>query len=286
MMDPPSSQDIEFLIGDAAFAALAAAKKASAVKKATEKKKNDQKRKRAALEAKVFHKDEELLRVKREQARAKRRRVEDRKQQKYEAPPNSLLGRSSTLRSGFYKEQAPIQPYADAKADLPAYIALVGSLLHCMYCGTDVTFDPLGHKGDHFYSSIENKRPRGYCNDLFNRVPCCAKCNSSKASKLATYFMLYTERLHALPGYEERLERVKQFAFRGEPYRLRYDVTSPVMLELFETLEQLNFFTRTSLEVQKDVAAQLREINQDVPHASEERSTRVQNVIAYVRQLF
>ena len=36
---------------------------------------------------------------------------------------------------------------------------------------------------DHFYPLVKNRKPSGYCNDVWNSVPCCRECNSSKGGK-------------------------------------------------------------------------------------------------------
>ncbi len=215
-----------------------------------------------------------------------RMKKEEKKRIKYEKEPHKLYGRISTLRSEFWKDQAPPQHYAQALSLWHIYIKLVGCVTQCMYCGTDVAFEPFGSDGDHFNSTIVDKRSRGYSNDLFNRVPCCSKCNSSKSKKDPVEFMLWTKWILELPGYEKRLARVKRFRDEGETYRIKYDVESPAMVCLFETLEQTDFFFNVSIRIQADVASQLRTINETVPRACKERSARVNQVIAYVRQLF
>ena len=259
-------------------------KRKAAEKEADKKRKAEQvKKKRARQKA---EKERDAYFLKRRRAMEKVEKQNMKKETTYESPVKILYGRTSTLRSGFYKEQAPTQPYKEAQQLLGIYMSLVGVLTQCMYCGKEVSFDPLGHDGDHFKSAIENKRPRGYANDLFNRVPCCSKCNSSKSKQDPVWFMIWTQRLQELPGYEQRLARVKQFNDMGEPYRMRYDVTSPIMLELFDTLESLDFFWRSSLQIMTDIARRLREINEKTPCACEERDIGVRKVIDYVKQLY
>lgn len=236
------------------------------------------KRKRAEREMKQF-----FMNKKREHDRQAKK--EEKRRRKYEKEPRNLYGRISTLRSEFWKDQAPPQDYAQALALWYLYVQLVGSVTQCMYCGTGVAFEPFGSDGDHFNSAIVDKRPRGYSNDLFNRVPCCSKCNSSKSKKDPVEFMLWTKWIIELPGYEKRLACVKRFRDEGETYRIKYDVESPAMLSLFETLEQADFFFSVSIQIQADVASQLRTINETVPRACKERTARVGQVIEYVRGL-
>jgi len=46
----------------------------------------------------------------------------------------------------------------------------------CEYC----RLNKIGKTGDHFYPMIVKKRPGNYCDDAWNRIPCCSTCNSSK----------------------------------------------------------------------------------------------------------
>lgn len=36
---------------------------------------------------------------------------------------------------------------------------------------------------DHFYSLVSGSSPTKYCNDLWNNIPCCSTCNSSKGNR-------------------------------------------------------------------------------------------------------
>lgn len=38
---------------------------------------------------------------------------------------------------------------------------------------------------DHFHSVIQNRYPTVYCNDDWNKIPCCTCCNSSKGNRSA-----------------------------------------------------------------------------------------------------
>lgn len=48
---------------------------------------------------------------------------------------------------------------------------------------------------DHFYPLVRKKRPTGYCNDIWNSIPCCKECNSSKGGK--TYYEWFNSKTSA-----------------------------------------------------------------------------------------
>lgn len=51
-----------------------------------------------------------------------------------------------------------------------------GKCIYCKgECGNGV--------GDHFHPMVRNMEPGEYCNDDWNVVPCCVRCNSSKGGK-------------------------------------------------------------------------------------------------------
>ena len=52
----------------------------------------------------------------------------------------------------------------------------------CAYCSKHIG-KVNDRNGDHFYPMVHNSRPTKYCDDFWNRVPCCKECNSSKTGK-------------------------------------------------------------------------------------------------------
>lgn len=88
---------------------------------------------------------------------------------------NLLKNRSSTLRYELSKSLTQVSQVPDVNLDLrKSLLALDGT---CEYCRTNeaVAFD-------HFNPMVKKGFPTGYCNDLWNMVPACSRCNSSKGN--------------------------------------------------------------------------------------------------------
>ena len=91
-------------------------------------------------------------------------------------PKNYISARSGTLRYELSKSLAPkerILPENELK--LRSDILELDGI--CEYCRKNEA----AGKGDHFNCMVVNKQPSDYCNDLWNLVPCCTTCNSSKS---------------------------------------------------------------------------------------------------------
>ena len=48
---------------------------------------------------------------------------------------------------------------------------------HCAYCGTKAT------SVDHIHPLVDNCKASGNITEIYNLIPCCASCNSSKSNK-------------------------------------------------------------------------------------------------------
>lgn len=93
-------------------------------------------------------------------------------------PPSLIKGRIGTLIYEFSKLLAI--PHIDLTTDED--IELKHSILNmndkCEYCEMkDAT------TMDHFMCLVKNSKPTEYCNDIWNLVPCCKECNSSKGGR-------------------------------------------------------------------------------------------------------
>jgi hypothetical protein len=97
--------------------------------------------------------------------------------------PNGIVSRASTLRNEISKYIARVPAsYVAPHAELRPHLLNLDGV--CEYCrrrpATTV---------DHFWPLVVQRRPTGYCNDLWNSVPACQGCNSSKGNRDATAWL-------------------------------------------------------------------------------------------------
>ena len=101
---------------------------------------------------------------------------------KFPSCGRTLNGRSSTIRNAFVNSIIPKGVF-DYKQTKEVLIHLkqmkkdefkVHKPLKCVYCGKDA------NTWDHFRPTVIKKLPSGYLETVYNLVPCCSRCNSSK----------------------------------------------------------------------------------------------------------
>lgn len=96
---------------------------------------------------------------------------------------SNIIARLSTLRYEVSKTLS--QGFKDVydQSDITKKHELFGCEEGCCaYCHASIGSGK-GKKGDHFYPLVVKSRPSEYCDEFWNRVPCCAICNSSKNGK-------------------------------------------------------------------------------------------------------
>lgn len=98
---------------------------------------------------------------------------------KQEAIGSNITNRSSTLRNDIAKAlNFPIRQLPPNESQLRNSLLTLDGM--CEYC--EIRPASKG-KGDHFYSVILKGYPSEYCDDLWNLVPACSTCNSSKGGR-------------------------------------------------------------------------------------------------------
>lgn len=89
----------------------------------------------------------------------------------------NILNRNSTLRYEVSKLLG-----CDTTSPTEDDIILKKKLLNCNslceYCETKEASTK-----DHYMALVKNELPTQYCNDIWNIIPCCTTCNSSKGGK-------------------------------------------------------------------------------------------------------
>jgi 5-methylcytosine-specific restriction endonuclease McrA len=79
------------------------------------------------------------------------------------------------IRRAFINTVVPeLEPIGGQEKDWAAKLQLNLNAVQCVYCGDEAK------QLDHFRKLTENELPTGYITDIFNLVPCCGTCNSSK----------------------------------------------------------------------------------------------------------
>ncbi len=94
---------------------------------------------------------------------------------------NAIINRASTIRNSFVHAVIPtmIDDYKKEEIKNKFFKKYKESEtdLECIYCGDKAT------SWDHFRPLVVDKKPTGYISDIYNFVPACSTCNSSKGNK-------------------------------------------------------------------------------------------------------
>lgn len=90
---------------------------------------------------------------------------------------DTIKSRTSTIAKSLATSIIPrIEPTQDEIKRVKAFFS-VDDGLRCAYCSDPAT------EWDHFHPLIKDKKPSGYVTEIFNLVPCCRNCNSSKGNR-------------------------------------------------------------------------------------------------------
>jgi hypothetical protein len=142
-----------------------------------------------------------------------------------------------SLNRSFINTIVPeIRPTAAQEATWRTYLGITSSVVdyvECVYCGQRAT------QLDHFRSLIEKSsgtergRPTGWITDIFNLVPCCSTCNSSKAGQNWHSWMNGSakkspKRLFSAEKLAERVAVLEGFEAWSTPLATRLDVLAIV----------------------------------------------------------
>ncbi|MEO8734765.1 MAG: HNH endonuclease, partial [Flavobacteriales bacterium] len=90
---------------------------------------------------------------------------------------HKITERTATIRSSFVRAIIPfIKPTDQEIQDSLKELQQDPDDLRCSYCGSQAT------EWDHFRPVLKEKHATGNITDIYNLVPCCAKCNESKSN--------------------------------------------------------------------------------------------------------
>ena len=118
--------------------------------------------------------------------------------------------------------QHKIKGNTNVKVDplqLQLYRSIIRNDRKCVYCGDAAT------AMDHFRAFMQSQgRPSGFKNDMWNMVPCCITCNSSKGNRSWRLFMTRTSgktplaRGVSAATHRRRVLRLEAFERTGNKY--------------------------------------------------------------------
>lgn len=130
-------------------------------------------------------------------------------------PRHKTSDRTSTITNSYIAAIIPtIEASDEEKNEVLKILDMSISNVCCVYCGDD------NPGWDHFRSLVKDKEPTGYITEIYNLVPACSTCNSSKGKKEWREW-LYCKTNKSLKArgkssefidsVKERLERFEEF---------------------------------------------------------------------------
>ncbi|UOR00146.1 HNH endonuclease (plasmid) [Hymenobacter sp. 5317J-9] len=147
----------------------------------------------------------------------------------------------TSIRRAFINTIVPeVRPTAAQEAAWRAQLGIAPLAvdgLGCVYCGRPAT------QLDHFRNlTAADGRPSGYITDIYNLVPCCSTCNSSKAGKHWKIWMTSNaanapnKRLSATE-LADRVAVLDRFEVWSTPLATRLDVLALIGVSEWEQYE-------------------------------------------------
>jgi len=87
-----------------------------------------------------------------------------------------ITSRTSSITNAFINGIIPsIKPSPELIAKALSILEMDSNDVRCAYCGDEAI------QFDHFEPIVMDQRPRGFITEIYNLMPCCSTCNSSKS---------------------------------------------------------------------------------------------------------
>lgn len=87
-----------------------------------------------------------------------------------------ITSRTSSITNAFVNGIIPCLPPSEAEViEAIKILGMTENKVVCAYCGDAY------NQWDHLEPIVENQRPTGYISEIYNLIPCCSICNSSKS---------------------------------------------------------------------------------------------------------
>jgi len=171
--------------------------------------------------------------------------------------PVKIMGRSSSITNSFINGVIPcIQP-KDEEVQEALKVLGMESKITCAYCGGNYT------EWDHLNPLIQDRKPTGYFSEIHNLVPACSTCNSSKGNKnwidwITKTDSKYVRLLKGKYGYEERIEKLKEYERRFTPRKINFESIEG-WKEYIDTRDSIFNAMRESQEKSNIIQKELRD---------------------------
>ncbi len=90
--------------------------------------------------------------------------------------PVKITGRTSSITNAFVNGIIPCKyPNEVEISDAIKTLNMDINRIECAYCGGQYS------QWDHLEPIVKKQRPTGYISEIYNLIPCCSVCNSSKS---------------------------------------------------------------------------------------------------------
>lgn len=87
----------------------------------------------------------------------------------------NISSRSSSITNAFINGIIPVKKPSKKEIDQALQILGMTEKMSCSYCGGNY------ETWDHFEPIVSNKQPTGFISEIYNLIPSCNTCNSSKS---------------------------------------------------------------------------------------------------------
>lgn len=95
-----------------------------------------------------------------------------------------ITGRSSSITNAFVNGILPYIKPTEKELDIVfKKLKMNKNKPKCVYCGDKAT------QWDHLHPIVNDKYPTGYITEIYNLIPCCSTCNSSKSGSNWKHWM-------------------------------------------------------------------------------------------------
>ena len=127
----------------------------------------------------------------------------------------TIRSRETSVTNAFVQSVLPDpKPNAQDERAVLEFFGQSADRRFCVYCGAH------GGTWDHLYAFVKNKRPSGYINSAWNRVPACGDCNSSKGAKHWREFLQSSSKrspqARGCLDLAERIAKLEEFERLGQ----------------------------------------------------------------------
>ena len=120
---------------------------------------------------------------------------------------NKIKSRSSTISNAFVHAIIPtIIPEDEELEEIFKILSIDVENITCVYCGKEAS------SWDHFRPLVDNKEATGYITEIYNMVPACNTCNSSKGNQdWDKWIDGNSKRARNIENKDKHKEKIKNF---------------------------------------------------------------------------